>query len=305
MASLTCHCIASLSCSQAFCMVNSKRNWLAHCCQCVVPKQHRTTPSKTGEFRALELCNLQRNLLSREMPSQVGSLSLLQELHLDSNDLKGAVPTELCELPNQTTLFMPDKHTQCCWSCMPLVEWSTPLILSPSHGTKQHLQERFLRSFSNRRRWSCWIRPVSSFMDQSPVFLAIWLTWTCCAWVALLVGTMHLHLDGWRIQNGSSFTKMMRQLIRGFVIVILQHALSTNKHFLFDAGPTGPVFLIGAWPFEKNGFVSPWGQWLVHFHSFWAWSAKNNEFGITLWEQHHWKTSLRSRIVGKCGTFEC
>jgi len=71
---------------------------------------------------------------------------------------------------------------------------------------------------------------------------------------------MHLHLDGWRIQNGSSFTKMMRQLIRGFVIVILQHALSTNKHFLFDAGPTGPVFLIGAWPFEKNGFVSPWGQ---------------------------------------------
>ena len=78
---------------------------------CGIPRLSGEIPTELGKLSRLRGLSLQSNDLSGELPAELGSLSNLQELILDSNFLSGCVPScledQLDNLDNSTLGGLP------------------------------------------------------------------------------------------------------------------------------------------------------------------------------------------------------
>ena len=61
-------------------------------------------PSEIGDLTNLKELHLDRNELSGEIPSEIGNLTNLEELHLHFNDFTGEIPSSIGNLTNLTFL---------------------------------------------------------------------------------------------------------------------------------------------------------------------------------------------------------
>jgi len=71
-----------------------------------------TIPTEMGSLSSLEEVNLSNNALSGTIPKEVGTLKHLTNLVLDSNELTGPIPAEITSLLGLTTLILSNNALQ-------------------------------------------------------------------------------------------------------------------------------------------------------------------------------------------------
>mmetsp|Transcript_16932 Transcript_16932/g.22696 ORF Transcript_16932/g.22696 Transcript_16932/m.22696 type:complete len:88 (+) Transcript_16932:217-480(+) len=84
-----------------------------------------TIPAELGALSSLQRLELQSNQLTGTIPAELGALSSLETLVLQSNNLSGSMPSDVCNLRTTNrgllSLLQADCKSEvvcsCCTSC--------------------------------------------------------------------------------------------------------------------------------------------------------------------------------------------